>query len=110
MVPGQRRNFLARLCLSCSLPNEQTAPEQRKPLPRRLGEGLGTTRVRLKAEAETRPGWHARVKGALPATLRFGSPSPQAGCRPPSAHANVGPLGIAPGVDHLLLTQARVTA
>ena len=39
----------------------------------RLGEGLGTTRVRLKAEAETRPGWHDRVKTALPAILRFGS-------------------------------------
>src|SRR3954449_12941134 len=45
----------------------QTAPEQQKPLPRWLGEGLGTAGVHLKAEAETRPRWHDRVNGALPA-------------------------------------------
>ena len=49
------------------------APDKRKPLPRWLGEGLGTAGVHLKAEAETRPGWHAQVKAALPAILRFGS-------------------------------------
>src|SRR3954453_23362236 len=52
---------------------QQTAPETRKPLPRELGEGLGTSGVHLKAEAETRPDWHDRVKGALLAVLRLGS-------------------------------------
>ena len=49
-----------------------------KAPPEFLGEGLGTTRVRLKAEAETGPHWHARVKGVLPAIPRFGSLAPQA--------------------------------
>ena len=46
-------------------------------------------------------------EGWLPAILRFGSLSPQAERCSPSAHANVGPAGIAPGINHLLLTQAR---
>ena len=41
-------------------------PEQQKPLPREVGEGLGTAGVRLKAEAETRPGSHTNLNGVLP--------------------------------------------
>jgi hypothetical protein len=71
--------------------------------------------VHLKAEAETRPHWHDRVKAAVPAIPRSNRSnaeppvlSPQAERRPPLAHAGIGPLGIAPRVDDLLLTQAQV--
>lgn len=90
----------------CGRSAQQTAPNKRKPLPRWLGEGLGTAGVHLKAEAETKPRWHDRVKDALPAIPRPKRPnaeppvlSPQAERRSALAHADVGPLGLAPHVD-----------
>ena len=84
--------------------------KRKSPSRGRLGEGLGTTRLHLRAEAETRPGWHDRVKGLLPAILHLSSLSPQAEDQLSLAHADVGPLGITPRINHLLLAKAGVAA
>src|SRR3954447_12875531 len=84
--------------------------------PSRGGSVRGLAPLGCISRPKPRPDqvWHDRVKGALPAIPR----SRRSNAEPPVltseaerrsalAHADVGPLSIAPCVNHLLLAPAR---
>ena len=82
--------------------------ERRKPLPRKLGEGLATSRgTPQKAEAETRPRWPVRVKGALPAIPR--SVRSNARAAGPLSSARTLSGSTHPDIGHWALPHASMT-